>query len=223
MAWAKDLKNLAATIKTSHGDRATQIRGIKKDTQDILSDADAFMKKTAVDLKAAAKDLRDFLAKSEETRKKDFAALLNAIQTKVKDIKKYTKAFLEKSEETRKKDFNALIKVVRGTVKDIKDSTADLLGQYNKEMKELADDLKESAAHLKTFLKGCEEKRIADFKGLMRDIATVIGDIVADVKIIRKSTSHLMADYHAERKEAAGYWAGLSGKTKAHQVKKHKE
>jgi len=183
MSWAQEMKNLAAVIKTSHGDRATQIRGIRKDTRDILSDADAFMKKIAQDLKAAAKDLKDFLAKSEAARKRDF---------------------------------DAMIKTIRARVKDIKGDTADLLAQYDKEMKELASDLKESAAHLKAFLKKSEEKRMADFKGMMKDIT-------ADVETIRKAVGTLLADYKAERKEAAGYWAGLSGKTKAHQVKKDKE
>ena len=133
------------------------------------------------------------------------------------------KNFLTESEEKRRKDFDVLLKDIQTKVKEIKGDTSNLLSRYDKEMKELASDLKESAAHLKAFLKENEEKRITDFKGLMKDITTVIGDIVTDVKTIRKSTSHLMANYKTERKEAAGYWAGLSGKTEAHQVKKHKE
>lgn len=198
MSWAKDLKNLSAGIKTSHQDRTQFIKG-------------------------NVREVKNFLTKSEEKRRKDFEALFKDIQSRVKEIKSDVKHHLAKSKEERLKIFDELIKnikteikVIKARVKEMKGYTFNLLSRYNKEMKELASDLKESAAHLKTFLKGCEEKRIANFKEM-------IGDIAADVKEIRKSTSHLLADYKTERKEAAGYWASLSGKTKAYQVKKDKE
>ena len=165
MAWAQEMKNLAAEIKTGHIDRATKIKEIKGETRNILAEADAFMKKTAVELKDMAKDLKDFLAKSEDTRKKDF---------------------------------DAMIKVIRARVKDIKGDTADLLVQFDKEMKELAADLKD-------FLQKNEANRIADFKGMMKDIN-------ADIDAIRKAVGTILADYKAERKEAAGYWGRLKGK-----------
>jgi len=205
MSWAQEMKNLSAGIKTSHQDRTQFIKG-------------------------NAKEVKSFLTESEEKRRKDFDVLLKDIQTKVKAIKSDVKHHLAKSKEDRLKIFDELIKniraeikVIKARVKEIKGDTSNLLSRYDKEMKELASDLKESAAHLKTFLKENEEKRMVDFKEMMKDIATVIGDIVADVKTIRKSTSHLMANYQTERKEAAGYWAGLNGKTKAHQVKKDQE
>lgn len=205
MAWAQELKNLSATIKTSHQDR-TQF------------------------IKRNAKEVKNFLTESEEKRKKDFEVLLKDIQSRVKEIKSDVKHHLAKSKEERLKIFDELtknikaeIKAIKARVEEIKGYASHLLSQYDKEMKELASDLKESAAHLKASLKENEEKRMVDFKEIMKDISTVIGDIVADVKTIRKSSSHLMADYRAERKEAAGYWAGLGGKTVAHQVEKNKE
>jgi len=205
MSWAQEMKNLSAGIKTSHQDRTQFIKG-------------------------NVREVKNFLTESEEKRRKDFDVLLKDIQTKVKAIKSDVKHHLAKSKEDRLKIFDELIKniraeikVIKARVKEIKGDTSNLLSRYDKEMKELASDLKESAAHLKTFLKENEEKRMVDFKEMMKDIATVIGDIVADVKTIRKSTSHLMANYQTERKEAAGYWAGLNGKTKAHQVKKDQE
>lgn len=205
MSWSQEMKNLSAGIKISHQDR----------TQ--------FIKKNV-------KEVKNFLIESEGTRKKNFEALLKDIQTKIKEIKSDVKHHLAKSEEERLKIFDELIKnikaeikVIKARVKEMKGYTSNLLSRYDKEMKELTSDLKESAAHLKVFLKESEEKRMADFKKTMKEITTVIGDIAADVKTIRKSNSHLMADYKAERKEAAGYWAGVSGKTKAHQVKEYKE
>lgn len=205
MSWAKEMKNLSAGIKTSHQDRTQFIKG-------------------------NVREVKNFLTKSEEKRRKDFEVLFKDIQSRVKEIKSDVKHHLTKSKEERLKIFDELIKntraeikVIKARVKEIKGYTSNLLSRYDKEMKELASDLKESAAHLKVFLKESEEKRMVDFKEMMKDIATVIGDIIADVKTIRKFTSHLMANYKTERKEAAGYWASLSGKTEAHQVEKHKE
>lgn len=205
MSWSQEMKNLSAGIKISHQDRTQFIKG-------------------------NVREVKNFLAESEEKRRKDFEVLFKDIQSRVKEIKSDVKHHLAKSKEERLKIFDELIKnikteikVIKARVKEMKGYTSNLLSRYDKEMKDLTSDLKESAAHLKAFLKESEEKRMADFKKTMKEIATVIGDIAADVKTIRKSTSHLMADYQAERKEAAGYWAGVSGKIKAHQVKKDKE
>jgi len=130
--------------------------------------------------------LKNFLAKSEEARIKDFDAFYKAIQDRVRVVK----------EDTVK-----LMKDIRVQIKDIKGDTADLLAQYDKEMKELAADLKE-------FLRKSEAGRMADFKAMMKDIS-------ADVGVIRKSVYDLLADYKGERKEAARYWAGLKVKRTA--------
>src|SRR3989338_7277969 len=120
MAWAQDMKNLAADIRTSHQDRAARLSEIKDETkeirkqgQQILRDADAFMKNVRVELTQAAKDLRNFLAGSEETRKENFGALmediratLKDVQRRVKDIRGEAKDFLGKAEEKRMADFN---------------------------------------------------------------------------------------------------------------------
>ena len=138
MAWAQETKNLVAEIKTGHIDRTTRIGEIKNETRDILGEADNYMKKVAAELKDAAKDLKDFLAKSEETRKKDFTAMMGEIRAKIKEIKGDVKDFLAKNEEKRMADFKALMKDVMGKVEEIKKSTKDLLGDYKAERNEAA-------------------------------------------------------------------------------------
>jgi len=161
MAWAQEMKNLVADIKTSHRDRTQYVKGVKDATRELIA-------RFQGELKEMARVLKDFLAKSEDTRKKDF---------------------------------DAMIKAIRARVKDIKGDTADLLVQFDKEMKELAADLKD-------FLQKSEATRIADFKGMMKDIS-------ADIDAIRKAVGTILADYKAERKEAAGYWGRLGGKEEA--------
>ncbi len=182
MAYAQELKNLVADIKTSHRDRTQYVKDVKDDTHELIA-------RFQGELKEMARDLKDFLAKSEDTRKKDFDVFYKAIQDRVRTVK----------EDTAK-----LMKDIRARIKDIKGDTADLLAQYDKEMKELAADLKE-------FLIKSEAGRMADFKAMM-------GDITKDIGAIRKSVSDLLADYKAERKEAARYWASIKGKKEAEEV-----
>lgn len=62
--------------------------------------------------------------------------------------------------------------------------------------------MKELAHELKDFLAKSEEIRMAGFRAIMKDI-------IAGIEAIRRSVRHLLADYKAERKEAAGHWADL--------------
>jgi len=130
--------------------------------------------------------------------KGDTHELIAKFRDELREMARALKDFLAKSEETRKKDFDVMIKAIRARVGEIKGDTADLLAKFDKEMKELA-------ANLKDFLEKSEETRLADFKGMMKDIA-------ADIESIKKSISDLLAAYKAERKEAAGYWARLQVK-----------
>lgn len=130
--------------------------------------------------------------------KKETKQLITRFQGELKEMTADLKNFLAKSEDTRKKDFEAMIKAIQVRVKDIKGDTADLLARYNKEMKELA-------ANLKSFLAKSEETRMADFKAMMKDVK-------ATVESIEKNTKAMLGDYKAERKEAAGHWAALARK-----------
>ena len=176
MAYAQEMKNLVAEIKTSHQDRTGYVKDVKKDTHQLIT-------RFQGELKEMALDLKEFLVKSEEIRKKDFDAFYKAIQDRVKAVK----------EDTTK-----LMTDIRAQIKDIKGDTADLLAQFDKEMKELAADLKE-------FLKKSEATRMAGFKAMMEDITDRVEEI-------RKGVKGILGDYKAERKEAAGYWAGLRGR-----------
>ena len=138
MSYAQEMKNLAANFKISHKDRTAGIKEIKKATQDILAAADHYMKNIGVELKDAAKDLKDFLAKGEETRTRDFNAMIKEIQAKIKEIKGDVKSFLAKSEDQRMTNFKATKKDVTGKVEEIKKSVKGTLGNCKAERKEAA-------------------------------------------------------------------------------------
>jgi len=161
MAYAQELKNLVADIKTSHRDRTKYVADVKDDTHELIA-------RFQGELKEMARDLKDFLTKSETTRKKDFDVIIGAI---------------------------------RARIKDIKGDTAGLLAQFDKEMKELARELKE-------FLGKSEANRMADFGAMMKDIT-------GTVEAITGATRALLSDYKSERKEAAAHWARLGNREKA--------
>ena len=145
MAWAQDMKNLAADIKTSHQDRTARLGEIKRETGNILGAADDYVKKVAAELKEMAKNLKAFLADSEGTRKKDFEVLLKGIQDRIEEIKDGMKDFIAQSEEKRMVDFKTIMKDIKGDIELIKksaaatmQSTKDLISGYTSERKDAA-------------------------------------------------------------------------------------
>jgi len=138
MSYAQELKNLVAEIKTGHRDRKADIGKIKRETRDILSAADIYMKKVATEIKDAAKELENFLAKSEENRKKDFTVIMGGIQNQLKELKGYVKDLLVKNEASRVADFKAVMGDVKRIVKGIQQETRGKLGDYKAERKEAA-------------------------------------------------------------------------------------
>ena len=151
-------------------------------------------KNLVAEIKTSHRDRTQYVADVKDATHE----LITRFQGELKEMARDLKDFLAKSEDTRKKDFDAMIKAIRARVKDIKGDTAELLAQFDKEMKELAADLKD-------FLQKSEAGRMADFRGMMKDIN-------ADIDTIRKAVGTILADYKAERKEAAGYWGRLKGK-----------
>lgn len=131
MAYAQEMKNLAAEIKTSHQDRTQYIADVKDATHELIA-------KFQGELKEMARDLKDFLAKSEDTRKKDFDGMMKGIQVKIKEIQGDVKDFLAESEEKRMADFKVTMKDITDRVDDIKKTARGMLGNYKTERKEAA-------------------------------------------------------------------------------------
>jgi len=71
-----------------------------------------------------------------------------------------------------------------------------LLARFDKEMKEIANDLKDLLAK-------SEQTRMVDFKVTMKDVQSRI-------KGIQKQVADLLGDYREERKEAHANWGALS-------------
>ncbi|MFH0923750.1 MAG: hypothetical protein V1825_03370 [Candidatus Falkowbacteria bacterium] len=138
MAWAQEMKNLAVEIKINHKDRRDSINEIKKESRNILGSADDYMKNMGSELREMSIELKDFLSKSEEARKKNFHNMIQGIKSDVKDIKGGVKSFIADSKDKRIADFKATMKDVNAVVEEIRRSTKSLLGGYRIERKEAA-------------------------------------------------------------------------------------
>ena len=179
------------------------------------------MKSLVRDIKTSTKDRLQFVRDS----KNDTHELLAQFDKELKEMAADLKEFFSKSEKDRMADFSKMMKDIQARVKSIFGDTGELLSRFDKELKEMAKDLKD-------FLAKSEQTRIADFKVTMKDIQSRIDSI-------QKHVADLLGDYAGERKEAAASWGMLrkregaiaeeiaeeaeeEGGKKAKKAKKHK-
>ena len=163
------------------------------------------MKSLVSDIKTSTRDRLNFVKNNQ----KDTHDLLSRFDKELKEMAQGLKEFLDKSEKDRMADFHKMIKDIQERVKSIFGDTAELLGRFDKELKEMAKDLKD-------FLAKSEQTRMADFKVMIKDIQSRINDI-------QKHVADLLGDYAGERKEAAANWGVLRRKEKAMAEEKAEE
>jgi len=102
MAYAQEMKNLVVEIKTGHRDRTNRIGSIKKETRDILRDADDYMGRVARELKEMAATLKDSLGKGEAARIANFKTMMKDIIADVGVIRRSVNDLLADYEGERK-------------------------------------------------------------------------------------------------------------------------
>lgn len=173
------------------------------------------MKSLVSDIKTSTKDRLQFVKNS----KSDTRNLLSRFDKELEEMAQDLKHFLDKSEKDRMSDFHKMIKDIQVRVKGIFGDTGELLARFNKELKDMAKDLKD-------FLAKSEQTRMADFKVIMKGIQSRINDI-------QKQVADLLGDYAGERQEAHANWGVLRKQERAiaaeeevegveKKVKKHK-
>lgn len=120
--------------------------------------------------------------------KKETHDLLTEYRGLLKEMAEDLKNFLAKSESSRKSDFKALMENIHSRVKEVRVNGHEFMAQVQKELKDMAQDLKK-------FLAESEDTRKADFAATMKEVENAVSSIRSEVK--------------AEQKEAAGHWASL--------------
>ncbi len=164
---------------------AQELKSLVEDIQSSTVDRIKYVK----DLKA---DVRGFLAR---------------VDRELKVMAKDLRDFLDKSEATRMEDFKGTMKGIQADIKRLQQETADVQKEARALIVRFQKELKELAADLKVFLTKSEHDRIADFKGMMKQIDT-------DLTVLRHDTAQTLGRYERERHQAAGYWAALRKKTR---------
>jgi len=157
MSIPEDLNMLAEDIISFRRERKQYVKKLADDVAEMLTTYDK-------EMEALAKDLKEFLSKSETARKESFKEMITTIQVKIEDIRKETanlrtrfvkeheemaadlKKFLSKSETARKEEFAAMWKDVTDRVQAIREETKDLVAHLRKENEELASEVKELLA-----------------------------------------------------------------------------
>lgn len=157
----------------------------------------AEIKSLVSDIKTSTKDRLQFV----KDNRKDTHELLVRFDKELKEMAQDLKALLSKSEKDRMADFHKMMKDIQARVKNIFGDTGELLARFDKELKEMAKDLKD-------FLAKSEQTRMADFKTTMKDIQSRINSI-------QKHVADLLGDYREERKEAHASWGALRKQERA--------
>lgn len=155
------------------------------------------IKSLVSDIKTSTKDRLQFVKDNQQ----DTRGLLARFNKELKEMAQDLKHFLDKSETDRMVDFHKTMKDIQARVKSVFGDTGELLARFDKELKEMAKDLKD-------FLAKSEQTRMADFKTTMKDVQSKIDSI-------QKHVANLLGDYAEERKEAHANWGMLRKREKA--------
>lgn len=93
-------------------------------------------------------------------------------------------------------------------VKDSRNETRALISRFDKELKEMAADLRK-------FLADSEASRKEDFGIVMRNIRGSLKDIKDRQAEVRKETRALIKEYAVDSTKAREYWLSLTHKPRA--------
>lgn len=169
---------------------AQELKSLVEEIQSSTADRIKYVR----DLKT---DMRSFLARVDRE--------LKDMARELRDMAKDLRQFLDKSEATRMEDFKATMQNVQADIKKLQKETGDiqkdarsLINRFQKELKELALDTKQ-------FLSKSEQSRLADFKGMMKQVDS-------DLTVLCRDTSQMLNRYEKDRHEARTHLAALRRK-----------
>ena len=157
MVIATDMKNLGEEIVASYDMRIKAAGGLVKDTHKMLKGFHTEHKEMSAALRAE-------LAKGEQSRLKDFKAMMSDIGKTLADLTKNVsnmikgfqkdhkamadelEASLEKGETERLKDFQKMMSDIQKAIKEIETFVANKLKEFNKDHADMSEELKKDLA-----------------------------------------------------------------------------
>jgi len=157
MAIATDMKNLGEEIIASYDMRIKAVGGLVKDTHKMLKGFHTEHKEMSAALRAE-------LAKGEQSRLKDFKAMMSDIGKTLTDLTKNVnnmikgfqkdhkamadelEAGLEKGETQRLKDFQKMMSDIQKAIKEIETYVANKLKEFDDAHSDMSEELKKDLA-----------------------------------------------------------------------------
>jgi len=189
MGIATDMKNLGEEIVASYDMRIKAVGGLVKDAHKMLKGFHTEHKEMSAALRAE-------LAKGEQSRLKDFKAMMSDIEKTLADLTKNVsnmikgfqkdhkdmadelKGGLEQGETQRLKDFQKMMSDIQRAIKEIETFVANKLKEFNKAHADMSEELK-------------------------KDLAKYVEGIV-------KETQKLLKEYSSDMAQAKKAWNGMS-------------
>jgi len=189
MSIATDMKNLGEDIVASYDMRVKAIGGLVKDTHQML-------KGFRTEHKEMSAALRAELAKGEQSRLKDFKAMMSDIEKFLADVTKNVsnmikgfqkehkemtaelKASFEQGETGRLKDFESMMADIRKAIKEIETFVANKLKEFDDAHTDMSEELK-------------------------KELTEYVAGIV-------RETGKLLKEYSSDMTQAGKSWKGMA-------------
>lgn len=146
----------------------------------------------AEDMKKLGEDIvasYDMRVKAIGELVKDTHTTLKGFHTEHKEMSAALRAELAKGEQSRLKDFESMMGDIQNFVKGLAKNVGNMLKTFQKEHKEMADELKAG-------LEQGETDRLKDFKTMMSEIEKFIGDV-------SKNVSNMIKGFQKEHRAMA--------------------
>lgn len=121
MSLATSMKSLVEDIQASTGVRHAFVKDMTKEVGALLARFDKEQEDIVKELKELAAEVKNFLARSEKSRKEDFAVMMKEIEARLDDI--------SKSQKDVRKDARELVKEYAADQKKAREYWLSLSGR----------------------------------------------------------------------------------------------
>jgi DNA-binding ferritin-like protein len=189
MGIATDLKNLGEEIIASYDMRIKAVGGLVKDTHSMLKGFHTEHKEMSAALRAE-------LAKGEQSRLKDFKAMMSDIEKTLADLTKNVSNMIKGFQ----KDHKAMADELEA---GLEQGETQRLKDFQKMMSDIQKDMKEIETFVANKLKEFDAAHADMSEELRKDLAKYVAGIV-------KETGQLIREYSSEMAQAKKAWSGMS-------------
>lgn len=214
MGLSSEMKNLSEDIVASFKQRIKENEELVIEVQKTLDGFRKDHQEMANVLKSNAAALKGKLSSDEKNRMSNYNELITNMQNEISkmlsdftgdrkqmadELNKFfakNRADRTQDEKDRLTEFNVLMKSITDEVTEIFKYTNDLLAKFDKEHKEMSDELRKDIAN-------GDAKRLKEYNEMMKGIQN-------EVKNLKKAIAAMIGDFAQDRGQAAASWKKMS-------------